>query len=313
MKLWKSATATNAPAIVFVPDLERWLAASPGVLTALEKLRRVGLHDWVDHDGFGGQWLVDHAISPAPLWRALAQWPRTDEVLINVTPLALRPDLNAVWARPMEDFSLGDVIAVCEELIASTDFALEQDASGLFLVAPRRLGARLQPIWALDGLSLDALMPQGEKASRWVQFISESQILLHHRAKHTDGGPPVPQGLWFWGAGSMPDPTRLSPRVHTVAAETPELNGLAEALKIHRRSPYQHGVEAIGAGELIEFMPPSSGDAKAALHALNASLKTLIRRVGLGRLSGLELTTRHQRWRLTPKALWRSALRLSRA
>ena len=325
MRSWTSATATDNPAIVFVPELERWLSVSPGPYKALARVQRGGVHDKASEDGFAGQWLVDQPIAPAPLWRALSGNLSPDQVLINVGLVALRPDLNAVWASPVEHPVSSEVFALIDEVLQSSGVTLFEDAHGAYAVLPSAPEARFQPIWALDGVSLDALMPSGRDAAQWIRLISESQIVLHQYAQQAGVDETAPQGVWFWGAGSMPSPDQLTPRVSTVVAQSPEMIGLARALGLDRKSglDQQSGpnqthanppaIGAIKPGELVEFAPPESASAEVALHALDDALSRALRRLAMGRLSRLELATREQRWAITPGAVWRDWLGLKGA
>ena len=319
MRSWTSATATDTPAIVFVPELERWLSVSPGPYRALARVQRGGVHDKASGDGFAGQWLVDQPIAPAPLWRALSGNLSPDQVLINVGLVALRPDLNAVWARPVEHPVSSEVFAVIDEVLQSSGVTLFQDAHGAYAVLPSAPEARFEPIWALGGVSLDALMPSGRDAAQWIRLISESQIVLHEYAQKAGVDETVPQGIWFWGVGAMPSPDQLTPRVSTVVAQSPEITGLAQALSLDQKSGLDQAkanlptIGDIKPGELVEFVPPESASAEVALHALDDALSRALRRLALGPLSRLELATREQRWAIKRGAVWRDWLGLKGA
>ncbi len=325
MRSWTSATATDNPAIVFVPELEHWLSVSPGPDRALARVQRGGVHDKASGDGFAGQWLVGQPIAPAPLWRALTGNLLPDQVLINVDLVALRPDLNAVWASPVEHPVSSEVFAVIDEVLQSSGVTLSQDTHGAYAVLPSAPEARFEPIWALDGVSLDTLMPSGRDAAQWIRLISESQIVLHQYAQKAGVDETVPQGVWFWGVGAMPSPDQLTPRVSTVVAQSPEITGLARALGLDQKNGLDQksgldqakanspSIGDIKPGELVEFVPPETASAEVALHALDDALSRALRRLALGRLSHLELATREQRWAITPSAVWRDWLGLKGA
>lgn len=319
MKFWTSATATDSPAIVFVPELERWLSVSPGAYKALARVQRGGVHDRASEDGFAGQWLVDQPIAPAPLWRALSGNLLPDQAVINVGLVALRPDLNAVWASPVDHPVSSEMFALIDEVLQSSGVTLSQDTLGTYAVLPSVPDAKFQPIWALDGVSLDALMPSGRDAAQWIRLVSESQIVLHQYAQQAGVDEPVGQGVWFWGAGSMPSPGHLTPRVSTVVAESPEIIGLARALGLDQKSGLDQdnstsrSITDIKPGELVEFVPTEPASAEVALHALDDALSQALRRLALGRLSRLELATREQRWAITPGAVWREWVGLTGA
>ena len=306
MKLWMSATASDAPAIVFVPELEQWLSLSSARPKALSKIQQRGAHDVAQHDGFAGQWLVDQPIALAPLLRAVSSDSTITQPVINVDLVSLRPDLNAVWASPLDHATDDAAWALVAEVLAHDGLVLQHDSGGAFLALPSMPEATFQPVWRLQGTSLDALMPTGPDARRWIQLISESQIVLHQHSQQASTPGHAPQGVWFWGMGTMPTLSDLAPRVQTVVSQSKALTGLSQALGVSCHSTPSADIAQIQPGELVEFSPPPTVTGEGALGLLDDALGHLLRRLALGRLRQLELSTREQRWTLTSGAVWRS-------
>src|SRR5690606_16547865 len=114
---------------------------------------------------------------------------------------------------------------------------LDQDGLKLHVAAPDRwylqaeepIRLRTVPLAAVAGRYLQEFLPGGEDAARWLGLSTELQMLLHQappNAAREAAGLPRVNGLWFWGAGTLPAEAAGGWRL--VAADDPVVRGLAQ-------------------------------------------------------------------------------------
>ncbi len=154
---------------------------------------------------------------------------------LRADPSHLRPDLNGVrlLACGGLDLSADD----CEDLL----LALRP----LFAEAGLALSAPTPPRWYLQlpsatplpafaapdavlGDDLFAHLPEGPDGRRWRALFNEAQILLHHHplnVRRAALGQLAVNGLWFWGAGVLPE--RVTGRVSAIETDAIDLLALA--------------------------------------------------------------------------------------
>ena len=183
---------------------------------------------------------------PAPaVLSALAESDSADETIsrhwLRFDPVRLVPDLTAVWVdRPLPlDFGSEELRPLVEELRAMFEhegLAWRPMNAGFGLLRLARApDCSFQPPDAAHGMRLDEVLPSGPDAPRWRRLINESQMVFHQfrsMARSDQQG----VGLWFWGAGSDPEPSGVTDSMCVVdQSGSAIVNGLARWLGAQRR------------------------------------------------------------------------------
>jgi hypothetical protein len=192
--------------------------------------------------------LVPDRWAPAAVTRQRDAGDAAGALWLRADPAYMAPDMNG--ARMLAH---GQALALqhdeCHELLRTLK-PLFGDA-GMLLDAsvPSRWYLRLTPGTPLPeftapqlavGDDLFAHLPAGDAGRRWRALFNEAQILLHahpvNAARQAEGKAAV-NGLWFWGAGMLPDVVRtphaqvksredlLSALAHTAGASDPAAQG----------------------------------------------------------------------------------------
>ena len=303
MKSSRSVTKSKSPAVLFVPALDDWLTSASTIPSAVQRWLSLGIQEVFEHDAYMGQLLFGQPIGSAALNALVEGVKCAHETVIEVALVSLQPDLNAVWASPSASGADQETLDALGQLFQAFELSLSRAPSGrMYVSIPHTPDVVFSPLWQVQGVSLDELMPKGTDAKAWVSLISESQILLHQLK--SSGAKTGGDSIWPWGMGRMPDPTTLTPRLDSVVASQPDLMNLSQWL----------GVEAVTAshpvlpvsGELTEWLGEPGIGADAHLIRLNASLKSLMRRLRWGRLKEVELATQTRRWALSTAQVWKS-------
>ncbi|MDX1625576.1 MAG: hypothetical protein R3323_03595 [Wenzhouxiangellaceae bacterium] len=155
--------------------------------------------------------------------------PREDResAWVRFDAVTLVPDLTAVWLREPQrvDFPSAAGGGLAEELARMFEaHGLEwwrpeaTPGFGLLRVPRDAPLPRFVPADAARGRRLDEILPTGDDAARWRSLINESQMVFHQVRgvlRGTDRG----AGLWFWGAGVLPERTRSGAAVAVVSSE----------------------------------------------------------------------------------------------
>lgn len=84
------------------------------------------------------------------------------------------------------------------------------------------------PLAEVIGDDLFAHLPQGREGQRWRSLLNEAQVILHNHpvnAARVDRGLLPVNGVWCWGAGSLPDHVRAP--WSAVLSGDPSLQALA--------------------------------------------------------------------------------------
>jgi hypothetical protein len=122
---------------------------------------------------------------------------------------------------------------------------------------PRRWYLRLkrlprivtQPLSAVVGRQMEAVMPQGEEAKAWRSLINEAQVLLHNHPANIAreaAGRRTANSLWFWGAGALP--AAAPAPAATLLSDNPLALGLAKLAGAHAQ-PLPKDAGALAATE----------------------------------------------------------------
>ena len=105
-----------------------------------------------------------------------------------------------------------------------------------------------------DALGTDLLecLPQGDAGRRWRHLFNEAQVALHahpvNTARAAAGKLPV-NALWFWGAGSLPEPVEAA--LATVASRDDVIRGLAKVTRVACVEPSPEAMEASIMGDAL--------------------------------------------------------------
>lgn len=288
--------------IVLVPELEAMLAEAERVPRRLRAWLARASESRLDTHHHQSQLVCGQALSPAALSRrvdcpndAQGQWLRAD-------PVALQPDLNAVWIQAgisldRNSAAFADLRALLED--EGLEFDLPHPQRG-YLRLDQATGCRFEPPWQLAGHSLDHVLPRGGEQDRWRRLLNECQILLHQAGAGQDGA--LPQGLWFWGEGSLPDRAGIRARVSHLAGDDPLLAALSDWLRLSWQpdcpgQPADHS--------LLLWSADSGRSATENLSLLDRWLAPAWRRLRRFGIDQLELASRERAWTLSAPASWR--------
>jgi hypothetical protein len=285
--------------IVFAPDLEALLSEVERPPRLLSRLLTRSSQRELAGAGFFADLVTGRAVAPAAIARRYLRPDDHAGAWAFADPLRLQPDLNAVWIQPhafRDDQE--PVLADLRELLREEglDFELTEPGRG-FLRLAEAPGAEFTPPWAIAGQSMEKVLPRGPRAALWTRRLNDCQVLLHHHARD-DGS--VPSGLWFWGAGSLPD-QRPAARISHLIGDGDGLRELADWLELSH-SPAESGVPD---GTLYRWAPAPEDSADRAIVALSELLRPLWQRLALGRIDALELASRRVVYRVRPVDVWR--------
>ncbi len=302
MRLSRSVTKSSAPAVLFVPALDQWLANAPQVPAALDRWLATGMEEPFLDDAYLAQLVLGQAIAPAALNALLDGLECSDQTLIQIELVSLQPDLNAVWAQPSVDCADDQTRNALKALFDEFGFSLEQASGGrMYVSCAHAPQVDFAPLWQIQGVSLDQVMPSGPDAKHWIALISESQILLHQLK--AQGAITGGDSIWPWGMGEVPKHAPPAPRLQSLMTTSPEFRALGEWHAVPVSAPTDGACPA--AGQLVEWLGEGHCSVDENLIKLNATVKRLLRQVRWGRLRQLELATQSRRWVLTPARLWK--------
>lgn len=296
--------------VILVPELEALLAEAGQVPQRLAAILARGQRRALDEDHFQSELLCGQALSPAALsrWRDCPN--DADGTWLRADPVALRPDLNAVWVQAGLDWpgpespdaaSVASLIEELQQLFVHEGLVFDPVHPGRgYLRLDHEPDCRFWPPWALSGQSMDHLLPTGPTQQRWRRLLNECQMLMHQAGQRSDAS--LPQGLWFWGAGSLPGTESVKPRVSHVESRDPVLLGLADWLKLSH-APVPNAV--LADHSLVEWMAEPARDAIENLQTLDQWLAPAWRRLRRAGIDALELASTRQAWSVCPSASWR--------
>lgn len=289
---------------VFVPELEALLREAQSYPGRLEHFFARAPARRLDLAAAVAELLTGEPLAAGPIGRLIdgandaegAIWMRAD-------PIRLMPDLNAVWVRPAAGME-ADHPALPEliELFAEADLAFELSGPERgYLRLASVPDCRFQPPQALAGQSLDHALPEGPDARFWKRLLNEVQIILHQYRDQSEVS-----GLWFWGAGMLPDRSVLQPRYQNIYSSDRESLALADWLGLSHQVRTAHTLSAPNLlnGSLIWWEADSSLSADDNLQALASWLGPLWRRLLSRRINAMELAGSERAWRLSTAQAW---------
>jgi len=288
--------------IVFlVPELEDLLADS-SVPALLRRFFARASSRQLDANGYLADLVTGRPIASAAIARFRDRPDDCSGAWMFADPVALRPDLSAVWIQsgcfdPLDQ----PAVAELKDLFEQVNLAFE-------LTTPERAYLRLEqipdasfsPSWAVAGQSMDYVLPKGRDAKQWIRLLNDSQIILHQHAagqasSETDLTQ-TPSGLWFWGAGKLPE-NRPSGRISHLIGDDEELLALANYLEISHSPDESETADS----SLRSWSPPSTLSADEALVQLVELIRPYWRRLQLGAIDALEIASRNQAFNVTSR------------
>jgi hypothetical protein len=268
-------------------------------------------------------WIAEHLFDhPLPLatapyaYAALAGTAPDDAFLWQADPVHLELARDHLvltpLAAPVVDAESDALIEAANALLAAADLELVRAADRWFVRAavPWQLDA--QPLAAVLGRPLHAVMPAGHDAARWNRLLTEIQMTWHahpvNAAREARGEATI-NSLWLHGGGAWTALPR--PRYGAVLADEPAWRGAAQAAGVRSGSADQAaGDDALVvrsdllAPRLLQDWTAWTG----ALHELDAAITTLARRQDLDLVLTGESTLRRLRSRPSDRLkFWRAA------
>ena len=213
-------------------------------LGSARQLFEGGAESWLCH-AFGVQRQCDWPVAPfAALGDGLAPdtqyWLRADPVHLQL----LRDSLALVDGV---DLTMDEAMALAATLnnhFAADGVHFQVPAATrwyLSLATPLRMSTH--PMSEAIGRDVDRLLPQGEDAMQWHNWINEAQMLLHEHpvnlAREQRGQLPV-NSIWPWGGG-VSSQLAATP-FHAVWTQDALAQGLAKAAGIEAQALPQSGV-----------------------------------------------------------------------
>lgn len=295
--------------VLLVPELEALLAEAGQAPGRLVAIMARGQRRQLDELHYQSELICGQALSPAALSRQIDKPSEAGGYWLRADPIGLRPDLNAVWLQTGFEFpapeapgaeAAAGLIAELQQLFQDEGLSFDLPHPGRgYLRLDRTPECRFHPPWQLAGLSMDHVLPEGPEQQRWRRLLNECQMLMHQAAQGSEAS--LPQGLWFWGAGSLPSPESIKARVSHVQSGDPVLIGLADWLQL---SHAPGSTSAPADQSLLEWRANPALDADENLQALNAWLAPAWRRLRLAGIQALELASEKQAWVLGPVDAW---------
>ncbi|MEO8161991.1 MAG: phosphoglycerate mutase [Arenimonas sp.] len=154
-------------------------------------------------------------------------WLRADPVHVSADATGAR--LKAWGTLGLEVQESREFVAALRPLFVEAGMALTAPTPDRwYLSLPRGTTVPdfVDPAQAFGG-ELLSMLPAGLEGRRWRSLFNESQVVLHQHprnaARIAAGRLPV-NGLWFWGAGVLPDSVRCA--AATVLSDDAELMAL---------------------------------------------------------------------------------------
>jgi hypothetical protein len=184
------------------------------------------------------QWLLDAwAVTDAPVtpFTLLADgvapgsdtWMRADPVHLNLEGNHVR--LFDHHAFNLDQREAGDLVAALNKHFARDGLEfLAPHPTRWYLRIPAHEAPQSTPLWHVAGRSVFEYLPISAGKSDWKSFANEAQMLLFehpvNNAREMRGERAV-NGVWFWGAGVLPDSRNV--QFEKILADAPLARGLA--------------------------------------------------------------------------------------
>lgn len=146
-----------------------------------------------------------------------------DGLWLRADPVYLHPDMSQLllMAGDKLEISKQEAAVYIDEL--NSEFAARgwrfqaPDAGRWYLHIPDTrpdIGeADFASLHEVNGGNVLPFMPGGESGAKWRAVLNEIQVLLHscavNESREQRGLPPI-NGVWLWGAGALPKPSRVN-------------------------------------------------------------------------------------------------------
>lgn len=221
----------------------------PPIVPALEKLL-ARADSGAEASSAGTSWLCERwgVQAPYPIAAILAQHDGLDaskEAWLFAEPVHLTADRDRSSLYPASFLELG--MAEVDDLVASLNTHFADRQLHFFAPSPERWYVRCDPSEipqtappsvARLGSIVDS-QPHSTGKMNWRSLQNESQMLLFGHAVNTvreAEGKPTVSGVWFWGGGTAPKPTR--PDYHRVVTNSalPTQLAIGSGIDIQRLS-----------------------------------------------------------------------------
>ena len=238
---------------------------------------------------------------PAAALARLAEGCSTDSRWFLAEPVMLIPDRDRLLLRRLGGDGLS--AAEAQALIGAAHKHFPASELRLERAAPGHWYARFGSAEARPGMAIEALgdapidvTPEAFGLSMdGVRRLNELQMLWYehpvNRARKTAGRLQA-NALWVWGGGALP-PVAPSVNARVLAAQAPELRGLAQWLHLEHRTPEAALAEGIAPGLLGAVGAGEEALGRRWMTAL-AGQRGLFRLFGSGRM-----------WEVPGRVFWR--------
>jgi hypothetical protein len=128
-------------------------------------------------------------------------------------PVHLRPDRDRLMLFPAAASASSPseaetFVRECNRLLAQDGMELRiGERGGWYLRLPAPAVLETTPTDEVVGRYIDAYLPRGPEARRWMSLLTELQMVLHASSANLERearGLPAVNGLWIWGGGRRP-------------------------------------------------------------------------------------------------------------
>lgn len=180
-----------------------------------------------------------------------------------------------------------------------------------YVGGPMLADANFTPLSMARGRDLKPALPAGPTGPQWRRRMTEAQMLLHDapfNAARAARGAPAINGVWFWGAGSLPEPA--PPTFTHVWSNEPLAIGLA------RHAGIAHSLPPDDADAWLRQLAPgkhlwvAEGAAETTASKADAATAYLLQALAEEKIARLNLVIGDRLLQLTPRDLgpwWRRA------
>ncbi len=185
----------------------------------------------------GGQGLREADLPTAPLCHLADSGDAGESrCLLHADPIYLRPDQDRLLAfdfhrQPLEPDEANAFVAAFNAHFAEDGLELlAPHPTRWYLAVDECPQAQFQPLSEILGRNIDLFLPEGPDARRWRAWLNEIQMLFHglpvNAEREAQRRWPV-SGLWFSGAGRLPQVPGGRVRPDAEAMRCPLVGGLS--------------------------------------------------------------------------------------